>query len=248
MTQATARPSGRKPDQLRDVRITRRFTRHAEGSVLVEFGDTRVLCTASVEESVPSFLRGKGEGWVTAEYGMLPRSTHTRSAREAAKGKQSGRTQEIQRLIGRSLRAITDLTALGERQITLDCDVLQADGGTRTAAITGSCVALHDAINHLMAAGKLTQNPLRDFVAAVSVGIVGGVPVLDLDYPEDSACDTDMNVVMTGSGGIVEVQGTAEGVPFSRIELDALLQLAQNGIVQLIALQRAALAQAPAAK
>ena len=238
------RPSQRQPDQLRQVRLTRNFTRHAEGSVLIEMGDTRVLCTASVEESVPSFLRGKGEGWVTAEYGMLPRATHTRSAREAAKGKQSGRTQEIQRLIGRSLRAITDLTALGERQITLDCDVLQADGGTRTAAITGACVALHDAINHLLATGKLTQNPLRDFVAAVSVGIVGGVPVLDLNYPEDSACDTDMNVVMTGSGGIVEVQGTAEGVPFSRIELDALLQLAQNGIAQLIAMQRAALAQA----
>ena len=243
MNQAVnARPSGRQPDQLRDVRITRNFTRHAEGSVLVEFGDTRVLCTASVEESVPPFLRGKGEGWVTAEYGMLPRSTHTRSAREAAKGKQGGRTQEIQRLIGRSLRAVTDLKALGERQITLDCDVLQADGGTRTAAITGACVALHDAVNHLMAAGKINENPLRDFVAAVSVGIVNGQPVLDLDYPEDSSCDTDMNVVMTGSGGIVEVQGTAEGVPFTRLELDALLQLAQHGIARLIAAQRAALA------
>jgi ribonuclease PH len=240
-TPSHARPSGRQADQLRDVRITRHFTRHAEGSVLVEFGDTRVLCTASVEESVPPFLRGKGEGWVTAEYGMLPRSTHTRSAREAAKGKQSGRTQEIQRLIGRSLRAVTDLKALGERQITLDCDVLQADGGTRTAAITGACVALHDALSPLVAAGKLAKNPLRDFVAAVSVGIVGGVPVLDLDYPEDSSCDTDMNVVMTGRGGMVEVQGTAEGEPFTRHELDALLQLAQSGIARLIDLQRAAL-------
>ncbi len=244
MNQAVnSRPSGRQSDQLRDVRITRHFTRHAEGSVLVEFGDTRVLCTASIEESVPPFLRGKGEGWVTAEYGMLPRATHTRSAREAAKGKQSGRTQEIQRLIGRSLRAITDLKLLGERQITLDCDVLQADGGTRTAAITGACVALHDAVNQLMAAGKIAQNPLRDFVAAVSVGMVDGVAVLDLDYPEDSSCDTDMNVVITGSGGIVEVQGTAEGVPFSRVELDALLQLAQDGIARLIGLQRAALAK-----
>ena len=241
MNTPSVRPSGRQPDQLRFVRITRQFTRHAEGSVLVEFGDTRVLCTASVEESLPGFLRGKGQGWVTAEYGMLPRATHTRTAREAAKGKQSGRTQEIQRLIGRSLRAITDLKLLGERQITLDCDVLQADGGTRTAAITGACVALHDAIRQLLASGKLTQNPLRDFVAAVSVGIVNGVPVLDLDYPEDSSCDTDMNVVMTGSGGIVEVQGTAEGPPFSRAELDALLALAQDGIAQLVAAQRLAL-------
>lgn len=240
---AATRPSGRMADQLRDVRITRHYTRHAEGSVLVEFGDTKVLCTASVEESVPPFLRGKAEGWVTAEYGMLPRSTHTRSAREAAKGKQSGRTQEIQRLIGRSLRAITDLKRLGERQITLDCDVLQADGGTRTAAITGACVALHDAVQSLLAAGKLVENPLCDFVAAVSVGIVGGVPVLDLDYPEDSSCDTDMNVVMTGSGGIVEVQGTAEGTPFTRAELDSLLQLAENGIGRLIAMQRTALAE-----
>jgi len=246
MNKPAVRPSGRQPDQLREVRITRQFTRHAEGSVLVEFGETRVLCTASVEESVPGFLRGKGQGWVTAEYGMLPRATHTRTAREAAKGKQSGRTQEIQRLIGRSLRAITDLTALGERQITLDCDVLQADGGTRTAAITGACVALHDAVNHLLAAGKLTQNPLRDFVAAVSVGIVGGAAVLDLDYPEDSNCDTDMNVVMTGRGGIVEVQGTAEGPPFSRAELDALLQLAQDGIARLVAAQKAALEAVPA--
>jgi len=241
MKKPSTRPSGRQPDELREVRITRQFTRHAEGSVLVEFGDTRVLCTASVEENLPAFLRGKGQGWVTAEYGMLPRSTHTRMAREAAKGKQSGRTQEIQRLIGRSLRAITDLAALGERQITLDCDVLQADGGTRTAAITGACVALHDAVDHLIAAGKLVRNPLRDFVAAISVGIVAGVPVLDLDYPEDSSCDTDMNVVMTGRGGIVEVQGTAEGPPFSRAELDALLALAQAGIVRLIAAQKKAM-------
>jgi ribonuclease PH len=236
------RPSQRRPDQLRALTLTRNYTCHAEGSVLVEFGNTKVLCTASVEESVPPFLRGKGEGWVTAEYGMLPRSTHTRSAREAAKGKQSGRTQEIQRLIGRSLRAVTDLKALGERQITLDCDVLQADGGTRCASITGACVALHDAINGLVAAGKLASNPIRDFVAAVSVGIVDGVPVLDLDYPEDSACDTDMNVVMTGSGGMVEVQGTAEGAPFSRSELDALLALAEKGIVEIIAAQKSALA------
>jgi ribonuclease PH len=236
------RPSGRKPDQLREVRITRHYTRHAEGSVLVEFGDTRVLCTASVENSVPSFLRGKGQGWITAEYGMLPRATHTRTAREAAKGKQSGRTQEIQRLIGRSLRAVADLALLGERQITLDCDVLQADGGTRTAAITGACVALHDAVGQLLKAGKIEQNPLRDFVAAISVGIFEGAAVLDLDYPEDSGCDTDMNVVMTGSGGIIEVQGTAEGEPFSRVELDDLLALADRGIAQLVALQRAALA------
>jgi len=235
------RPSGRQPHEARKAIITRDFTMHAEGSVLIEFGHTKVLCTASVEDTVPGFLKGKGQGWITAEYGMLPRSTHTRTAREAAKGKQSGRTQEIQRLIGRSLRAITDLKALGERQITLDCDVLQADGGTRTAAITGACVALHDAVNKLVAAGKLAANPLRDFVAAVSVGIVGGTPVLDLDYDEDSSCDTDMNVVMTGSGGIVEVQGTAEGEPFSRAELDALLELAQAGIADLINLQKAAL-------
>ncbi|MFA9438847.1 ribonuclease PH [Uliginosibacterium sp. sgz301328] len=235
------RPSGRLPDQLRNVRITRHFTRHAEGSVLVEFGDTRVLCTASVEESVPPFLRGKGEGWLTAEYGMLPRSTHTRSAREAAKGKQSGRTQEIQRLIGRSLRAVVDTAALGERQITIDCDVLQADGGTRTAAITGACVAVHDALEWLVARGKLPASPMRDFVAAVSVGIFDGVPVLDLDYPEDSACDTDMNVVMTGSGGFVEVQGTAEGAPFSREQLNTLLALAADGIAELVALQKQAL-------
>ncbi|MDX5409746.1 MAG: ribonuclease PH [Thauera sp.] len=233
----------RRPDELRPVRITRHFTRHAEGSVLVEFGDTRVLCTASVEESVPGFLRGKGQGWLTAEYGMLPRSTHTRSAREAARGKQSGRTQEIQRLIGRSLRAVVDLAALGERQIIIDCDVLQADGGTRTASVTGSCVAVCDALNGLVASGLLEASPLRDMVAAVSVGIVGGQPVLDLDYVEDSDCDTDMNVVMTGSGGIIEVQGTAEGAPFSRAELDALLALAERGIAQLVEAQKIALAQ-----
>lgn len=235
------RPSGRSSDQLRTLKITRHFTLHAEGSVLVEFGNTKVLCTASVEETVPGFMRGKGEGWVTAEYGMLPRSTHTRSAREAARGKQTGRTQEIQRLIGRSLRAVTDLAALGERQITLDCDVIQADGGTRCASITGACVALYDALDGLVKAGRLTANPLRDFVAAVSVGIVDGVPVLDLDYPEDSACDTDMNIVMTGSGGMVEVQGTAEGKPFSRDELNALLALGDKGIAQIIAAQKAAL-------
>ncbi|WP_018412223.1 ribonuclease PH [Methyloversatilis thermotolerans] len=235
------RPSGRRPDQARELRITRHFTCHAEGSVLIEVGRTRVLCTASVEESVPPFLRGKGQGWVTAEYGMLPRSTHTRSAREAAKGKQSGRTQEIQRLIGRSLRSVTDLAALGERQITLDCDVLQADGGTRCAAITGACVALHDALNGLVTKGLLAANPLRELVAAVSVGIFEGTPVLDLDYDEDSACDTDMNVVMTASGGLCEVQGTAEGTPFTRSELNALMDLAENGIAALIAAQRSAL-------
>jgi ribonuclease PH len=233
--------TGRTPDQLRALKITRHYTCHAEGSVLVEFGSTKVLCTASVEESVPPFMRGKGSGWVTAEYGMLPRSTHTRSAREAAKGKQSGRTQEIQRLIGRSLRAVTNLAALGERQITLDCDVLQADGGTRCASITGACVALHDALATLVASGKLAANPLRELVAAVSVGIVNGQPRLDLDYAEDSACDTDMNVVMTASGGLIEVQGTAEGAPFSRAELDALLALATQGISDIIQAQRAAL-------
>ena len=240
------RPSGRAPDQLRPLTIVRGYTMHAEGSVLVSFGNTRVLCTASVEESVPGFLKGKGQGWVTAEYGMLPRSTHTRTAREAAKGKQSGRTQEIQRLIGRSLRAVTDLGALGERQITLDCDVLQADGGTRCASITGACVALHDACNRLVAQGRLAANPVKDFVAAVSVGIFGGMPVLDLDYDEDSACDTDMNVVMTGSGGLVEIQGTAEGTPFTRAELDRLLDLATAGIAGIIAAQRQALADSPA--
>ncbi|MFH1814332.1 MAG: ribonuclease PH [Pseudomonadota bacterium] len=235
------RPSGRRPDEARTLRITRNFTQHAEGSVLIEVGDTRVLCTASVEESLPPFLRGKGQGWVTAEYGMLPRSTHTRSAREAAKGKQSGRTQEIQRLIGRSLRSVTDLVALGERQITLDCDVLQADGGTRCASITGACVALHDALSGLVSQSLIARNPLRELVAAVSVGIHEGTPVLDLDYPEDSACDTDMNVVMTASGGLCEVQGTAEGKTFSRAELGSLMDLAQAGIEGLIAAQRRAL-------
>ena len=238
------RPSQRQPDQLRAVRLTRGFTCHAEGSVLVEFGATRVLCTASVEESVPGFLRGKGQGWVTAEYGMLPRATHTRSAREAAKGKQSGRTQEIQRLIGRSLRAVVDLGALGERQIVVDCDVLQADGGTRTAAITGACVAVHDALVGLVTAGKLAHNPMREFVAAVSVGIHQGVPVLDLDYAEDSDCDTDMNVVMTEGGGLIEVQGTAEGAAFSRAELNALIDLAELGGRQLFELQRTAVRSA----
>ncbi len=239
------RPSQRQADELRPVTITRHFTCHAEGSVLVEFGATRVLCTASVEESVPPFLRGRGQGWLTAEYGMLPRSTHTRSAREAAKGKQSGRTQEIQRLIGRSLRAVVDLAALGERQIIIDCDVLQADGGTRTAAITGACVAVHDALDKLVAQGKLAASPMRDFVAAVSVGVHRGVPVLDLDYAEDSGCDTDMNVVMTGAGGFVEVQGTAEGSPFSRAELNALLELAEAGIRRLVEAQKRALAEQP---
>ena len=238
------RPSQRQPDQLRTVRLTRGFTCHAEGSVLVEFGATRVLCTASVEENVPGFLRGKGQGWVTAEYGMLPRATHTRSAREAAKGKQSGRTQEIQRLIGRSLRAVVDLGALGERQIVVDCDVLQADGGTRTAAITGACVAVHDALVGLVTAGKLAHNPMREFVAAVSVGIHHGEPVLDLDYAEDSDCDTDMNVVMTEGGGLIEVQGTAEGAAFSRAELNALIDLAELGGRQLFELQRAAVRSA----
>lgn len=237
------RPSGRRPDQLRDVRITRNFTKHAEGSVLIEFGDTRVLCTASVEETVPGFLRGRGQGWVTAEYGMLPRSTHTRTSREAAKGKQSGRTQEIQRLIGRSLRAVVDLAVLGERQIIVDCDVLQADGGTRTASITGACIAVHDALQKLVAAGTLSVSPLRDWVAGVSVGMSDGQTVLDLDYAEDSACDTDMNVVMTGAGGFVEVQGTAEGAPFVRQDLDRLLELAGLGIRQLVAIQKQAVSE-----
>ena len=235
------RPSQRRPDQLRAVRITRGYTRHAEGSVLVEFGDTRVLCTASVEEKVPAFLKGQGRGWVTAEYGMLPRSTNTRMDREAARGKQSGRTQEIQRLIGRSLRAIIDLPTLGERTVQIDCDVLQADGGTRTASITGAYVALADAIRVLHERKLLTANPLVDSVAAISVGICRGTPVLDLDYEEDSACDTDMNVVMTGKGGMVEVQGTAEGPPFSRAQLDALLDLATQGIFELTAAQQQAL-------
>jgi ribonuclease PH len=237
------RSAGRAANALRPVTLQRGYTCHAEGSVLVSFGQTKVLCTASVEEKVPPFKRGSGEGWLTAEYGMLPRATHTRSDREAAKGKQSGRTQEIQRLIGRSLRSVFDLKALGERTISLDCDVLQADGGTRTAAITGAFVAAHDAISLLLQQGKLAASPIRDFVAAVSVGVVQGTPLLDLEYTEDSACDTDMNVVMTASGGFVEVQGTAEGVPFTRAEMDALLGLADSGIRELVALQRAALAQ-----
>ena len=223
------------------MRITRGFTRHAEGSVLVEFGETRVLCTASVEEKVPPFLKGRGQGWVTAEYGMLPRATNTRTQREAAAGKQSGRTQEIQRLIGRSLRAVVDMAAVGERTVQIDCDVLQADGGTRTASITGAFVALHDALRLLQDRGQLQAWPLRDFVAAVSVGVYQGAPVLDLDYAEDSACETDMNIVMTGSGGIVELQGTAEGQPFTRAELDAMVDLGRAGIAQLVAHQRAAL-------
>jgi ribonuclease PH len=235
------RPSGRKPDELRAVRIQRGFTRHAEGSVLVEFGDTRVLCTASVEERVPPFLKDSGRGWVTAEYGMLPRSTNTRTDREAARGKQSGRTQEIQRLIGRSLRAVVDLSSLGQRTVHLDCDVLQADGGTRTAAITGSFVALHDAVTWLQGRKLLRESPIRDFVAAVSVGIHDGKPVLDLDYAEDSACGCDMNVVMTGAGNFVEVQGTAEGAAFGRAELDHLISLAERGIRELIGQQKKAL-------
>ncbi len=231
----------RSPADLRPLVITRGYTMHAEGSVLIECGNTKVLCNASVEERVPPFLKGKGSGWVTAEYGMLPRATDTRGGREAASGKQTGRTQEIQRLIGRSLRAVTDLAALGERQITLDCDVLQADGGTRCASITGAMVALADAIAWMRKEGRITTDPLRDFVAAVSVGIVGGMPVLDLDYAEDSGCDTDMNVVMTGAGHFVEVQGTAEGATFSRAEMDALLDLATSGISQLVDRQRASL-------
>jgi len=237
------RPSQRQANQLRDIRITRSYTKHAEGSVLIECGDTKVICTASVEERVPPHKKGSGEGWVTAEYGMLPRSTGSRMPREAAKGKQSGRTQEIQRLIGRSLRVVVDLAKLGERTITLDCDVIQADGGTRTASITGAFVALHDAVTALMQRGAIQDNPLKDFVAAISVGIYAGAPVLDLDYVEDSACDTDMNVVMLGSGHFVEVQGTAEGHPFSREEMDNLLELASAGIAQLVDKQKAALAQ-----
>ena len=236
------RTAGRPADALRRVTLQRNYTRHAEGSVLVSFGHTQVLCTATVEEKVPPFKRGGGEGWLTAEYGMLPRATHTRNDREAAKGKQSGRTQEIQRLIGRSLRSVFDLKSLGERTISLDCDVLQADGGTRTAAITGAFVAAHDAVTWLLTQGRIQQSPIRDFVAAVSVGVVQGMPLLDLEYTEDSACDTDMNVVMTASGGFVEVQGTAEGAPFSRAEMDRLLALADKGIRELVALQRAALA------
>ena len=235
------RSAGRAADALRPVTLQRHFTCHAEGSVLVSFGRTQVLCTASVEEKVPPHKRGSGEGWVTAEYGMLPRATHTRSDREAARGKQSGRTQEIQRLIGRSLRTVFNLKALGERSILIDCDVLQADGGTRTAAITGAFVAAHDAVSGLLAAGRIAASPIRDFVAAVSVGVVQGVPLLDLEYVEDAACDTDMNVVMTGAGGFVEVQGTAEGLPFTRAEMDAMLGLADRGIRQLNALQKRAL-------
>ncbi len=238
-----ARSGARAADQLRQVRITRGYTIHAEGSVLIEFGNTRVLCTASVEEKVPPHKRGSGEGWVTAEYGMLPRSTHTRSDREAARGKQSGRTQEIQRLIGRSMRTVFDLKKLGERTIQLDCDVLQADGGTRTAAITGAYVAAQDAVNFLLASGKLKESPITSSVAAISVGIVQGTPLLDLEYIEDSACDTDMNVVMTGAGHFVEVQGTAEGAAFSRAEMDTLLALADKGIAELIVLQQRALAK-----
>jgi ribonuclease PH len=236
-----ARSGGRAADQLRPVRITRGFTIHAEGSVLIEFGDTKVLCTASVEDRVPPHKRGSGEGWVTAEYGMLPRATHTRGDREAARGKQSGRTQEIQRLIGRSMRAVFDLKKLGERTIVLDCDVLQADGGTRTAAITGAFIAAQDAVNQLMAAGKLSESPITGPVAAISVGIVEGTPLLDLEYVEDVACDTDMNVVMTGAGHFVEVQGTAEGAAFTRAEMDELLRLADKGIRELVLLQIAAL-------
>jgi len=241
------RSGGRAADQLRPIRITRGFTIHAEGSVLIEFGQTRVLCTASVEERVPPHKRGSGEGWVTAEYGMLPRSTHTRSDREAARGKQSGRTQEIQRLIGRSMRAVFDLAMLGERTIHLDCDVLQADGGTRTAAITGAFVAAQDAVSKLLEQGAIAASPIRGHVAAVSVGIVKGTPLLDLEYVEDSACDTDMNVVMTGAGHFIEVQGTAEGEAFSRAEMNSLLALAEKGIGELVALQEKALAQPLAA-
>ena len=236
------RPSQRKPDELRAIRITRNFTCHAEGSVLIEFGATRVLCTASVLEKQPPHLRSTERGWVTAEYGMLPRSTNTRTDREAARGKQSGRTQEIQRLIGRSLRAVVNLDQLGPRTIQLDCDVLQADGGTRTASITGAYVALSDAVNFLLREKRIAATPVREAVAAVSVGVYQGTPVLDLDYAEDSTCDTDMNVVMTAGGGMIEVQGTAEGAPFSRREMQAMLDLAQKGVAQLVEAQRAALA------
>ena len=241
MNQPYQRPSQRTASELRPVTITRSFTKHAEGSVLIEFGDTKVLCTASILEKVPPHQKGSGEGWVTAEYGMLPRSTHTRSDREAARGKQSGRTQEIQRLIGRAMRSVFDLKVLGERTIHLDCDVLQADGGTRTAAITGAYVAARDAVNLLLKNKVISSDPILDSVAAISVGIYQGVPVLDLDYAEDSACDTDMNIVMTGKGGMIEVQGTAEGAPFSRAELEALLNLAKAGIEELSSLQRKAL-------
>ncbi len=238
-----ARSGARAPDALRAVRITRHYTAYAEGSVLIEFGATKVLCTASVEEKVPGHKKGSGEGWVTAEYGMLPRATHTRSEREAARGKQSGRTQEIQRLIGRSMRSVFDLKKLGERTIHLDCDVIQADGGTRTASITGAFVAAQDAVNTLLASGKLQESPIQGHVAAISVGMVQGTALLDLEYTEDSACDTDMNVVMTGTGRFVEVQGTAEGAAFSRQEMDALLALAEKGITELVAMQKHSLSK-----
>jgi ribonuclease PH len=241
MSANISRPSGRTANQLRAVEIIRHYTKHAEGSVLIKFGDTHVLCTASVEEKVPGFLKGKGQGWVTAEYGMLPRSTGSRMDREAARGKQSGRTQEIQRLIGRSLRAIIDLEKLGERSIQIDCDVIQADGGTRTASITGAYVALHDAIHLLLSKKLIAENPLKDSIAAISVGVYKGMPVLDLDYIEDSDCDTDMNVVMTGQGGFVEIQGTAEGEPFSAHEMNAMLALAGQGIAELVIKQKQAL-------
>jgi ribonuclease PH len=238
---AGARPSGRAADALREIRLTRHYTKHAEGSVLVEFGDTKVICTASISESVPPFLRDKGQGWLTAEYGMLPRATNTRNDREAARGKQSGRTQEIQRLIGRALRAVVDLEKLGVRTLHIDCDVIQADGGTRTASITGAFVAAYDAVAKLLATGRIEVSPINDFIAAISVGVYHGHPVLDLDYAEDSQCDTDMNVVMTGAGGFVEIQGTAEGAAFSREEMNRLLDLAQKGIADLIGHQKAAL-------
>lgn len=240
-----SRPSGRRPEQLRAVKLTRNYTKHAEGSVLVEFGETKVICTASVENSVPRFLRGKGQGWVTAEYGMLPRSTGERMAREASRGKQGGRTLEIQRLIGRSLRASVDLAALGENTITVDCDVIQADGGTRTASITGGCVALADAVQHLVETGAIKQSPITNMVASVSVGIFKGVPVLDLDYAEDSNAETDMNVVMNSAGGFIEVQGTAEEAPFSEEEFQQMLALAKRGIADLVKVQKMALAQTP---
>jgi len=240
-----SRPSGRRPEQLRAVKLTRNYTKHAEGSVLVEFGETKVICTASVENSVPRFLRGKGQGWVTAEYGMLPRSTGERMAREASRGKQGGRTLEIQRLIGRSLRAAVDLAALGENTITVDCDVIQADGGTRTASITGGCVALADAVQHLVETGAIKQTPITNMVASVSVGIFKGVPVLDLDYAEDSNAETDMNVVMNSAGGFIEVQGTAEEAPFSEEEFQQMLALAKRGIADLVKVQKMALAQTP---
>jgi len=235
------RAAGRRADEMRPVRLTRRYTRHAEGSVLIEFGETRVLCTVSIDDKVPAFLKGKGSGWLTAEYGMLPRSTGTRNEREAARGKQGGRTLEIQRLIGRSLRSVVDLRQLGERTLMIDCDVIQADGGTRTASITGAFVAVHDALNWLRERGGLTTLPIRDFVAAVSVGVHGGTALLDLDYAEDSSCETDMNVVMTGSGAFVEVQATAEGAPFTAPELERMLALARVGISRLVVAQKAAL-------